>query len=580
MGSLSLSEDCLKKLLNTKRQEASRMGTSIVTAIGTSYLFSTLRSKSFDFYYLGANKYGTSNNRYNALFRVLLTLALAIFISLVLVIPLVMAQSMPILQPGGQSGGSPPPSCNIRPNMKFDPGSGKCVCTNGYFPDLRRHGCVTSQELGSQCSLVRQSVFDPASLQCRCADSSLFPSGFTNRCESKQQFADQVCDDRFLGSVYNTDQKQCVCPSGMISNADKTGCMRPIQSVGEVVCPKKFPGSIYNPEQKKCLCPLGTHKGIDGKSCEGAPAPSQESHKSGNPGNVENEDPLAEGIFTPGESKAESTASTTPSSNPSIPPSKSPTPFLSADSNQGSDSLDSLDLKMAQAAERRRLSQQKMDQQTGGTQTGNNGLSSEPRTERSFQFSWTFYVVLALLIAGGVWWWKKRAKNSSSKPRVTRAVSTVNAEKKATASQPRKESRKLRESHTLASMRDPTYAGFWIRLVAMLLDGLIIGLPASIISVVLTLFVSSFLSLVIFVAVLILVLFLEGIKGGTPGKLILGLHIVNEDGQAIGFPRALLRNIGKGLSIMILGIGFLMIGWTGKKQGLHDMVASTFVVRV
>ena len=75
-------------------------------------------------------------------------------------------------------------------------------------------------------------------------------------------------------------------------------------------------------------------------------------------------------------------------------------------------------------------------------------------------------------------------------------------------------------------------------------------------------------------------MYLDGIKGGTPGKLILGMRIVNEEGNYIGIPMAILRYIGKLLSGVILGMGYLMIAFTDKKQGLHDKIAKTFVVKV
>jgi len=80
-------------------------------------------------------------------------------------------------------------------------------------------------------------------------------------------------------------------------------------------------------------------------------------------------------------------------------------------------------------------------------------------------------------------------------------------------------------------------------------------------------------------ASVILVIYLDGIKGGTPGKLILGIRIVNEKGEYIGIPMAILRYIGKILSAIILGIGYLMIAWDGKKRGLHDKIAKTYVVK-
>ena len=125
------------------------------------------------------------------------------------------------------------------------------------------------------------------------------------------------------------------------------------------------------------------------------------------------------------------------------------------------------------------------------------------------------------------------------------------------------------------------YAGFWIRFLAAILDGLVIGIPAVILQLGI-MFATGITSLMYLVqlVVLIITVYLDGIKGGTPGKLILGLRIVNEKGEYIGIPMAILRYIGKILSAIILGIGYLMIAWDSKKQGLHDKIAKTFVIYV
>ncbi len=135
------------------------------------------------------------------------------------------------------------------------------------------------------------------------------------------------------------------------------------------------------------------------------------------------------------------------------------------------------------------------------------------------------------------------------------------------------------EKKMAINMDNPHYGGFWIRLVATILDGFIIGIPASILSFLLV-YATGMTSLaqVVNVLVIIFVIYMDGIKGGTPGKLVLGLRIVKEDGSFIGIPGAILRYIGKILSGIIFGIGFLMIGFTAKKQGLHDFIAKTFVV--
>jgi len=69
-----------------------------------------------------------------------------------------------------------------------------------------------------------------------------------------------------------------------------------------------------------------------------------------------------------------------------------------------------------------------------------------------------------------------------------------------------------------------------------------------------------------------------GVKGATPGKRLLGLAVVAEDGsEPIGLSRAAVRVLGYLLSGLTLGIGFLMIAFGG--SGLHDRVAGTRVVR-
>ena len=68
-------------------------------------------------------------------------------------------------------------------------------------------------------------------------------------------------------------------------------------------------------------------------------------------------------------------------------------------------------------------------------------------------------------------------------------------------------------------------------------------------------------------------------KQATLGKMALGLKVTDLEGRRISFARATGRHFAKILSGMILCIGFFMIGFTERKQGLHDMIAGTLVVR-
>jgi len=66
----------------------------------------------------------------------------------------------------------------------------------------------------------------------------------------------------------------------------------------------------------------------------------------------------------------------------------------------------------------------------------------------------------------------------------------------------------------------------------------------------------------------------------TVGKRACRLRVADESGRRIGLGRAIGRYLGKFVSAFILGIGFLMVGWTRRKQGLHDIMAGTLVMRL
>ena len=72
---------------------------------------------------------------------------------------------------------------------------------------------------------------------------------------------------------------------------------------------------------------------------------------------------------------------------------------------------------------------------------------------------------------------------------------------------------------------------------------------------------------------------MESTKGATLGKMALGLIVVDERGEPIGFGRATGRHFGKLLSQLIIYIGYIMAGFTEKKQALHDMMAGCLVIK-
>ena len=67
--------------------------------------------------------------------------------------------------------------------------------------------------------------------------------------------------------------------------------------------------------------------------------------------------------------------------------------------------------------------------------------------------------------------------------------------------------------------------------------------------------------------------------GATPGKLLMNLEVVRTDGGEIGIVTGVVRYIGYTISSIPVGLGFLWIIWDGKKQALHDKIASTVVIK-
>lgn len=123
------------------------------------------------------------------------------------------------------------------------------------------------------------------------------------------------------------------------------------------------------------------------------------------------------------------------------------------------------------------------------------------------------------------------------------------------------------------------YAGFWIRFVAYIIDGLILFIPAIICFAIAgsNEFIGYLLMWIVGFAYFV---YLESSwRMATFGKQAMGLVVTNMDGSQLSIQTASIRYVAKIISAVILYIGFIMIGFTEKKQGLHDMIANTLVVK-
>lgn len=128
------------------------------------------------------------------------------------------------------------------------------------------------------------------------------------------------------------------------------------------------------------------------------------------------------------------------------------------------------------------------------------------------------------------------------------------------------------------------YAGFWIRWVASVIDGLVLIIPTIIVGVIIKFttlgtiqsiltFVSGFLvSWVYFIL-------MTNKYRATLGKKVVGIQVVSDKLEDLSLGQIILREtVGKIISAVILYVGYIMAGFTQKKQALHDYITHSVVV--
>ena len=114
-------------------------------------------------------------------------------------------------------------------------------------------------------------------------------------------------------------------------------------------------------------------------------------------------------------------------------------------------------------------------------------------------------------------------------------------------------------------------AGFWVRVLALLLDALLVGLIMGVLNHVFNL---ELLVLAAYGAVM------WKTRGSTIGGIVFDLRVVRLDGRPIDWETAIVRALGCFLSLAVAGLGFFWIAFDHGKQAWHDKIAGTAVVRV
>ena len=133
------------------------------------------------------------------------------------------------------------------------------------------------------------------------------------------------------------------------------------------------------------------------------------------------------------------------------------------------------------------------------------------------------------------------------------------------------------------------YAGFWIRFLASVLDTIILLMVAVPLLLVFygpeVLFMSESpglaYDLINYLLPLVAILLFWQYRSATPGKIMMGIYIVDADTlQHPSFGRLLLRYLGYYVSMLPLFLGFIWVAFDRRKQGFHDKIANTVVVKM
>ncbi|MDN3611390.1 RDD family protein [Vibrio ostreicida] len=133
------------------------------------------------------------------------------------------------------------------------------------------------------------------------------------------------------------------------------------------------------------------------------------------------------------------------------------------------------------------------------------------------------------------------------------------------------------------------YAGFWVRTAASLIDNILITLIVA--PILFWIYGEQYFELdrtssgsvellvkLVFFAIVTVIFWVY--KSATPGKMLFKLRVVKaESGEPLDVKTSLLRYVGYFISLIPLGLGILWVAFSEKKQGWHDLIAKTVVVR-
>src|SRR6202171_1641106 len=125
-------------------------------------------------------------------------------------------------------------------------------------------------------------------------------------------------------------------------------------------------------------------------------------------------------------------------------------------------------------------------------------------------------------------------------------------------------------------------AGCWIRFVAIFIDGLIVGIVNRALQAFLTINTNGRCGLQLILGLLYYVYFWSSTSpwpGQTIGSKLLNIRVIRTDGSDLTISQALIRYVGCVISVLCLLIGLIWPAFDPNKQGWHDKIADTYVIK-
>lgn len=125
-------------------------------------------------------------------------------------------------------------------------------------------------------------------------------------------------------------------------------------------------------------------------------------------------------------------------------------------------------------------------------------------------------------------------------------------------------------------------AGFWIRVVAFIIDSIIVGVVNSIIAAILSSSATGRSGIQTLLGIIYFTYFWSASSpwpGQTVGDKLLSLRVIRTDGSDLSIVQAFIRYVGLFISFLVIFIGVIWVAFDPNKQGWHDKIAGTYVIK-